>query len=69
MRDNVEVKQLDLGYKSSVRKEWLKIWTILGERILKLPEWMQPIVLKDVNNAVENRIATMEMINNATRTS
>jgi len=69
MGSNVEVKQLDLTHRAKVRKEWLKIWASLGERILKLPKWMQDIVLKDVNNAVENRIATMEMINNATRTS
>jgi hypothetical protein len=30
--------------------------------ILKLPEWMQKIVLDDIKTAIKNRIAIMEMI-------
>jgi hypothetical protein len=43
-------------------KRWLRMWETLGVSILKLPEWMQDIVLEDVNTAVTNRIAVMEMI-------
>ena len=32
------------------------------ERISVLPEWMQEILLQDINTAIENRIAIMEMI-------
>jgi hypothetical protein len=31
-------------------------------RIAALPEWMQIIVLEDINAAIENRIRTMELI-------
>ncbi len=42
--------------------KWMKTWQRLGKRILKMPKWMQDIVLEDINAAVKNRIATMEMI-------
>jgi hypothetical protein len=32
------------------------------ERIGALPEYMQEILLQDINTAIENRIAIMEMI-------
>jgi hypothetical protein len=64
----VEVKILEnFGREAALRKKWLKTWETLGVRILKLPKWMQDIVLEDVNTAVRNRIATMEMIENANR--
>jgi hypothetical protein len=40
----------------------MKKWERLGAHILKFPKWMQAIVLEDVNCAIQNRIATMEMI-------
>jgi len=62
----VEVKVLEnFGQEAALRKKWLKMWETLGVRILKLPKWMQDIVLEDVNTAIRNRIATMEMIENA----
>jgi hypothetical protein len=64
----VEVKVLeDFGREAVLRKRWLKTWDNLGERILRLPKWMQNIVLEDVNTTVKNRVATMEMIQNANR--
>jgi hypothetical protein len=64
----MEVKVLEnFGREAALRKKWLKTWETLGMRILKLPKWMQDIVLEDVNTAVRNRIATMEMIENANR--
>jgi hypothetical protein len=64
----MEVKVLEnFGREAALRKKWLKTWETLGVRILKLPKWMQDIVLEDVNTAVRNRIATMEMIENANR--
>jgi len=64
----VEVKVLEnFGQEAALRKKWLKMWETLGVRILKLPKWMQDIVLEDVNTAIRNRIATMEMIQNAKR--
>ena len=52
----------DFGRKTALRKKWLKMWETLGLRVLKLPKWMQEIVLDDVNTAVKNRLATIETI-------
>lgn len=43
-------------------QKWRRIWLELGERIRKMPKWMQDIILEDINAAVKNRVATMEMI-------
>ncbi len=65
---SVKVKVLeDFGREAALRKKWMKTWQKLGERILKLPKWMQDIVLEDVNTALRNRIAIMEIIQNAKR--
>ena len=65
---NVKVKVLEnFGREAELRKKWLRMWEKLGERILKMPKWMQTIILEDVNTAITNRIATMEMIQNAQR--
>jgi hypothetical protein len=64
----VEVSVLEnFGREADLRKKWLKMWETLGVRILKLPKWMQDIVLEDVNTAIRNRLATLEMIQNANR--
>ena len=55
------------GREAELRRKWIRTWEKLGERILKLPKWMQNIILEDVNTAISNRIATMEMIQNAKR--
>lgn len=55
------------GRESALRKKWLKVWEKVGARILKFPKWMQVIILQDINTAIENRLATMEMIQNANR--
>jgi hypothetical protein len=65
---DVKVKVLeDFARESQLRKKWMHMWEALGERILKLPKWMQTIILEDVNTAITNRVATMEMIQNAQR--
>jgi len=43
------------------------MWESLGKRILRMPKWMQDIVLEDINTAIKNRLAVMEMIQNAKR--
>ena len=63
---NVKVLE-DFGREAELRRKWMRMWEKLGERILKLPKWMQTIILEDVNTAITNRIATMEMIQNAQR--
>jgi hypothetical protein len=68
MSVNVSVLE-DFGQEAELRKKWMRMWQRLGYRILKLPKWMQEIVLEDVNTAVRNRLAVMEMIQNAKRRS
>ena len=62
----VEVLQY-FSAEAELKKKWMKMWERLGKRILKMPKWMQDIVLDDINTAVKNRIAIMEMIQNANR--
>jgi hypothetical protein len=65
---DVKVKVLeDFGREVEMRRKWMRMWEKLGERILRLPKWMQTIILEDVNTAITNRVATMEMIQNAQR--
>jgi hypothetical protein len=64
---NVEVNIAEFSREAELRKKWIRMWEQLGERILKLPTWLQNIILEDVNTALSNRIATMEMIQNAQR--
>jgi hypothetical protein len=62
----VGVKTLErFGRDVALHRRWMRMWDELGERVLKLPKWMQDIVLEDINTAIRNRTATMEMIQNA----
>jgi len=64
----VEVSVLEnFGREAELRRKWMRMWERLGVRILKMPKWMQEIVLEDINTAIRNRIAIMEMIQNAKR--
>jgi len=64
----VEVSVLEnFGREAELRKKWMRMWERLGVRILNMPKWMHEIVLEDINTAVRNRIAIMEMIQNAKR--
>jgi len=64
----VEVSVLEnFGREAELRKKWMKMWENLGKRILRMPKWMQEIVLEDVNTAIRNRINVMEIIQNAKR--
>jgi hypothetical protein len=51
-----------LGVKLSSEKKWLRIWDEIADRILKLPLWMQQIILDDIQVAIENRVSVMERI-------
>jgi hypothetical protein len=48
-------------------EDWLKIWEKIGVRLLQLPKWMQKVVLEDINIAINNRLAVMEVIENVHR--
>jgi hypothetical protein len=62
-------ERTDFSKQKELCQKWFDTWDKIGERILKLPEWMQTILLDDVNTAVVNRIAIMELILNAQRNS
>ena len=64
----VEVSVLEnFGREAELRKKWMRMWENLGKRILRMPKWMQDIVLEDINTAIRNRLAVMEMIQNTNR--
>jgi len=64
----VEVEVLEyFGREAELKKKWMRMWESLGKRILRMPKWMQDIVLEDINTAIRNRLAVMEMIQNANR--
>jgi len=64
----VEVSILEgFGREAELRRKWMRMWEKLGQRVMKLPKWMQEIVLDDINTAIKNRLAVMEMIQNANR--
>ena len=64
----VKVKVLqNWGRETALRRKWMQMWEKLGKRILKMPKWMQDMILDDINTAIKNRLAVMEMINNANR--
>ncbi len=68
MKMTAEVSVLErFGREAALRRKWMKMWLKLGQRIMTMPDWMQEIVLEDVNTAVRNRVAVMEMIVNAKR--
>ena len=65
-----EVSVLEnFGREAELRKKWMRMWETIGNRILRMPKWMQEIVLEDVNTAIRNRVATMEMIQRSRRPS
>jgi len=41
---------------------WLRIWDQVSERLLKLPVWMQEIILDDIGVAIQDRVLVMERI-------
>jgi len=64
----VEVSILEgFGREAELRRKWMRMWEKLGQRVMKLPKWMQEIVLDDINTAIKNRLIVMEMIQNANR--
>jgi len=64
----VKVKVLqNWGRETALRRKWMQMWEKIGKRILKMPKWMQDMILDDINTAIKNRLAVMEMINNANR--
>jgi hypothetical protein len=65
-----EVSVLEnFGREAELHKKWMCMWETIGHRILRMPKWMQEIVLEDVNTAIRNRVATMEMIQRSRRPS
>jgi len=64
----MEVKVLrNFGREAHLKKKWNRIWTDIGERILRLPLREQDIILEDFHTAIESRILVMEKINNENR--
>ena len=50
------------GREAALRKRWKRLWKEIGERILRLPEREQDILLEDFHTAIESRLVVMERI-------
>jgi hypothetical protein len=59
----------NFGREACLRRKWNKLWAKIGERILRLPQREQDILLEDFNTAIQSRILVMERINNEKRNS
>ena len=57
----------DASKQAELLQKWFDTWNKMGERILNLPEWMQIILLDDINTAIANRVTVMELILDAQR--
>jgi hypothetical protein len=55
----------DFSKQTELLQKWFDTWNQIGERIQSLPEWMQTILLDDLNTAIVNRVTVMELILNA----
>ncbi len=62
-------EKTDASKQVELLQKWFDTWNKLGDRILNLPEWMQIILLDDINTAIVNRVTVMELILNAQRSS
>jgi len=50
------------GAETGEYKKRQKLWKQIGERILKLPEWQQTILLDDLLTAVQSRLIVFEKL-------
>ena len=57
----------NFGREAHLRKKWDKLWREISERVLRLPQREQNIILEDFRTAIQSRILVMERINNANR--
>lgn len=48
--------------RSEREAAWQRMWETRGKEIAKFPEWMQKILLEDIDTAIRNRIGIFEMI-------
>jgi hypothetical protein len=64
----VEVQILKgFGREGQLKRKWNRLWAEIADRILRLPEREQNILLEDFLTAIQSRILVMERINNAKR--
>lgn len=53
------------GREAQLKRKWNRLWAQIGDRILRLPEREQNILLEDFHTAIQSRIMVMEKINDA----
>ena len=65
---SVEVKALrGFGREARLKRKWDRLWAQISDRLLKLPNREQNILLEDFLTAIKSRIMVMERINDAKR--
>ncbi len=55
------------GREAHLRRKWNELWAEIGERIRRLPQREQNILLEDFHTAIESRLLVMERVNDANR--
>jgi len=65
MKDPVEVHVLNFGRVAQLKRKWNRLWAQISERVLRLPQTEQDILLEDFHTAIESRLIVMERIQNA----
>jgi len=64
MNSSVEIEPLrNFGRAAQLKRKWNRLWAEIGDRLLKLPEKQQEILLEDFLTAIQSRILVMERIN------
>jgi hypothetical protein len=63
MNTNSQVTVLrNFGHDAFAKKQWVKLWSEVGERIATLPEKEQRIILDDILTAIQSRLFVFEHI-------
>jgi hypothetical protein len=69
----MEVVELEVlkgwAREARLKKKWNRLWSQIGDRILRLPNREQDILLEDFLTAIQSRILVMERINDEKRIS
>lgn len=52
----------NFGHDTYAKKQWVKLWNEVGDRIATLPEKEQRIILDDILTAIQSRLFVFEHI-------
>ena len=50
------------GRRAHLKRQWIKLWKQIGDRLLSLPDREQEIILEDILTAIQSRLYVFEHI-------